>query len=58
MKKNHRLLSVKETAERLGISPKTIYNRLSRNAFPITPKRFLGRVCFLEADLDAFLEAL
>ena len=58
MKKNHRLLSVKETAERLGISPKTVYNRLSLGTFPITPKRFLGRVCFLEADIVSFLEAL
>ena len=42
-----RFLSVKETAEYLNISPRTIYNKTGRKAkvkFPVRPKR-VGRLC-------------
>lgn len=49
-----KLISVAELAELTGYSPKTIYNRLNKNAanpWPIKPKRFgpRGRLLF---DLD------
>lgn len=36
---NKRFLTVKEVAEYLNISEKTIYNKLSLKTFPIRPKR-------------------
>ncbi len=42
---DNRLLTVKETAKMLGISPQTIYNGIHRKTetpFPIPPKR-IGR---------------
>ena len=56
-----RLMSVKETASYLGISPKTIRNRLGRKAvkpFPVTPKRIGRRVLFDVRDLDAYIKEL
>ncbi|CAB5087179.1 hypothetical protein D3OALGA1CA_648 [Olavius algarvensis associated proteobacterium Delta 3] len=56
-----RLLTVEETAERLGISPRTIYNKIGRKAkkkFPIKPKRVCGSVRFDIRDIDAYIEAL
>lgn len=58
---NKRLLSVKETAEYLGISPATIYNRVARSserAFPIKPKRFGRRVRFDRKDVEEYLETM
>ena len=56
-----RLMSVQETASYLGISPKTIRNRLGRkagNPFPVIPKRIGKRVLFDVRDLDAYINAL
>ena len=56
-----RLLSVRETAELLGISDRYIYNRVHRKAkrkFPIKPKRIGRLVKFDRLDIDAFLETL
>ena len=53
-----RRLTVKQTAERLGISPKTIYNGLSSGTFPIKCKRVRGSVGFLDKDIDEYLENL
>ena len=56
-----RLLSVKETAQFLGISPRTIYNGICRNAkkpFPVKPKRIGKLVKFDLKELEAFVEAL
>ena len=53
MKPTKRLLSVKETAQYLGISTRTIYNRTgrrSKNPFPVKPKRVGRHVRF---DLEA-----
>jgi predicted DNA-binding transcriptional regulator AlpA len=45
-----------ETAEICGIKPKTLYNRLSRNAsrpFPLKPIKTHGRLQFLKSDVHA-----
>lgn len=47
-----------ETAEILGYKPKTIYNRLSRNAlrpFPLKPIRNHGRLQFLKSDVHDYV---
>ena len=56
-----RLLSVKQTAEYLGISTRTIYNqtgRKSRKKFPVRPKRIGGLIKFDKFELDKFIETL
>lgn len=55
---NHRRLTVKETAQRLGLKPKTIYNLLSKKSFPIPVKRIRGSIGFLERDINKYLEDL
>ncbi len=54
-----RLASVKETASMLGISERTIYNGLSKNAknpFPIKPIRKWG-VKFDINDIEQFIQS-
>lgn len=56
-----KLLTVKETAERLGISPRTIYNCIHKGAersFPIKPVRLRRCVRFLEDDVNKFIKSL
>lgn len=56
-----RFLSVQETAQYLGISPSTIYNRISRRSeypFPLRPKRIGRRVRFDIEDLNKYMDAL
>ena len=56
-----RLLSVKETAAILGISPRTIYNNIHRKAeqkFPIKPKRVGRLVKFERRDIDEYIDSL
>ena len=56
-----RLLSVEETADYLGISPRTIYNQVAPKAkkrFPVTPKRIGKLVKFDKNDLDQYIETL
>ncbi|CAB5110497.1 hypothetical protein D3OALGA1CA_1995 [Olavius algarvensis associated proteobacterium Delta 3] len=56
-----RLLSVKETAAYLGISPRSIYNRLgrkSKNRFPIKPKRVGRLLKFDRQDLDRYIDSI
>jgi predicted DNA-binding transcriptional regulator AlpA len=58
---NKRLLSVEETAEYLGVSPRTIYNQIGRKAkrkFPVKPKRINKMVKFDIRDLDAYIDSL
>jgi len=56
-----RLLSVKETARFLGISPRTIYNgihRKSKKKFPVKPKRIGKLVKFDIRELESYIESL
>jgi excisionase family DNA binding protein len=53
-----RLLSVKNTASYLGISPQTIYNALTTRKFPIQPLRLGRSVRFDVRDLDTYIEGL
>jgi len=56
-----RLLNIQDTAKYLGISPKTLRNRLGPkaiNPFPVKPKRIGKRVLFDLKALDAFIESL
>lgn len=56
-----RLVGVDEAARYLGISPKTIRNRLgprAREPFPVRPKRIGRKVLFERADLDAYADSL
>lgn len=56
-----RLLSVEETAEYLGLSPRTIYNQVCRKAkkpFPVKAKRVGKLVKFDIRDLERYIESL
>jgi excisionase family DNA binding protein len=53
-----RLLPIKEAAEYLGISPRTIQNDLCRKVFPVRPVRYRGKVLFRREDLDAYIDSL
>jgi len=56
-----RLLSAEETARYLGISVRTIYNRIGRKAekpFPVKPKRIGRLIRFDLQDLDRYIESL
>ena len=55
------LLTVEETARRLGLAPQTIYNgigRRSKKRFPIRPKRYGKKPLFDNKDVEAFIESL
>jgi predicted DNA-binding transcriptional regulator AlpA len=55
------LLTVEETARRLGLAPQTIYNGISRGAkdrFPIRVKRYGKKPLFDNRDVEAFIENL
>ena len=53
-----KLLSVNETAAYLGISPKTIRNKISDGTFPVKPVRLSGRVLFRLDDLDLLVDGM
>ena len=56
-----RLLSVEEAANFLGLSPRSIYNRIgpkSHNPFPIRQKRIGKLVRFDLRDLQEFVDSL
>ena len=55
------LLTVEETANRLGLKPQTIYNGISRKSkvkFPIRCKRYGNKPLFDNRDVEAFIENL
>jgi len=55
-----RLLNVEETAQYLGLAPRTIYNAIapkSKNPFPVKAKRIGKLVRFDIRDIDAFIDA-
>ena len=56
-----RLMSVEETAEYLGISPRTIYNRVchgSKNPFPIRVRKIGKLIKFDINDINAYVDSL
>lgn len=55
------LLTIEDTAAYLGLSPKSIRNRLGPRAekpFPVKPVKIGGRVLFRLSDLDQFVSGL
>ena len=46
------LLTVKDLAHRWSISPRTIYNELSKKTFPLKPKRKGRLVRFRLTDIE------
>ncbi len=58
---NPRLLSVDQSAQYIGIAPKTLRSRLgpkAKNPFPVRPKKIGRRVLFDRKDLDTFIDQL
>ena len=56
-----RLFSVDETAQYLGLSPRTIYNQIgprSKKKFPIKPKRIGKLVKFDLKALEKYVDSL
>lgn len=56
-----RLMDLNSTATYLGLSEKTLRNRLYRgaaNPFPVKPKRIGRKVLFDKRDLDRFIDSL
>ncbi len=56
-----RLLTVEETAQYLGISPRTIYNTVgpkSKKPFPVRVKRIGKLLRFDIHDLDKYIQSL
>jgi predicted DNA-binding transcriptional regulator AlpA len=56
-----RWLDIKEAADRMTISHRTLYNRTglkSKNPFPVRPKRVGRRLIFDVKEIDAFMESL
>ena len=58
MNKQRRLLTVKEAGDYLGISARSIYNKLSARKFPIRPLRLGRAIRFDIRDLDSYIEEL
>jgi predicted DNA-binding transcriptional regulator AlpA len=60
-KPTKRLLTVKETAQYLGISTQTLYSRTgrrSKNPFPVKPKRGGRKVRFDVEELNRYIESI
>ena len=53
-----RMLSVAQTGWYIGLSEKTIRNKLSNRTFPVRPKKFGGKILFDIIDLDNYLDKL
>jgi len=53
-----RMLSIQELSDYLGVSPQTIYNRLSAGTFPIKTKRSGRRLKWDRRDVDHYLDKL
>ena len=57
----NRLMSVEEAAEYLGLSPRTLYNKIAPKAkdpFPVRPKRIGKLVKFDRLQLDQWIDSL
>lgn len=53
-----RLLTVDETAVALGLSPKSIRNRLSTGEFPLKAVKLAGRTLFKAKEIDTLVDGL
>ena len=56
-----RLLTVTETAEIFGMSPRTLYNKVCRSAkhkFPVKPKKIGKLIRFDIRDIDDYLNSI
>lgn len=55
-----RLLCIADSARYIGLSPKTLRNRLSdkKNPFPVRPRYYGGKPLFEVSELDAFIDSL
>jgi excisionase family DNA binding protein len=53
-----KLLSIRETAERLGLKTSTLYSWHSRGSLPLPVVKLGGRLLFDERDLDKLVDAL
>lgn len=53
-----RMLGIKELSLYLGLSPQTIYNKLSAGTFPIKTKRLGRRLKWDIRDVDRYLDKL
>jgi excisionase family DNA binding protein len=56
-----RLYTVEESADYLGLSPRTIYNGIapkSKKPFPIRPRRYGSKPLFEKSELDRFADSL
>jgi len=51
-------LSYADAALYLGLSVKTLRNKVSRGEFPVKPRRLGGKPLFLVAELDSLLSSL
>ncbi|MBW1794112.1 MAG: helix-turn-helix domain-containing protein [Deltaproteobacteria bacterium] len=54
-------MSVEQAAEYLGLSPRTLYNRIApkaKNPFPVRPKRIGKLVKFDRIQLDEWIDSL
>jgi excisionase family DNA binding protein len=53
-----RMLNVRDLSDYLGVSPQTIYNKLSAGTFPIKTKRIGRHLKWDRRDVDRFLDKL
>lgn len=53
--KTRDLIGVVETADRLGVSPRTVYRYLNDRKLPIPYQKIGGRVVMFREDLDNFI---
>jgi prophage regulatory protein len=53
-----RMLNIKEVAERVGVCPDTIRNRVNDGSFPPPKRPSKRRIGWLESDVQAWMNAL
>lgn len=58
MSLERRMFGINELADYIGLSPQTIYNRLSAGTFPIKTKRIGRRLKWDRKDIDHYLDKL
>ena len=58
MSLERRMFGINELADYIGLSPQTIYNRLSAGTFPIKSTRLGRRLKWDRKDIDHYLDKL